>query len=109
MKATFDNLQSFIAELRLCAGRREQSGLSAVRGTISQRAVNAGVTAFSVTSGFHDNQYVYEASIDCGQDAKGGAAAPREAEQEAGRVLREIERVCSELNVEFRGGAWVMQ
>lgn len=83
--------------------------MSTVRATVSQRSVNAGVTGFSVTAGFHDNQYVYEASIDCGQDAKCGKAGPQDAEREANRVLNEIKQACAGLAVEFRGGVWVMQ
>lgn len=109
MKATFDNITDYLAELRKVAADRETNRLSIVRGTVSKRAVNPTVKEYAVVSGFHDNQYVYEAVIDCGQDHKGGAEAPTPACDLATHTITMIELACAELKVEFRYGKWEME
>lgn len=109
MKATFDNADDFLAELQACAAVREENGLSTVRATISVRAVNAGVTAYRVVCGFHDNLYVYEAVIECGEDAKHGSSGLQPAMERAQATVARVRNRCDELKVEFRGGAWSVE
>lgn len=106
MKATFDSLDEYLGELQRCAAN---GPVSPVRATLKTESVKSGgATQFTVVSGFHDQQYVYEVTLDCGIDHVGGGKGAAKAAAET--AMDRIRVACQAVkDVEYLPGQWVSE
>ena len=109
MKATFDNLDDYLEELRTCAATREPDMRPAmVRGTIQETVVNGAQSEFKVVSGFIAHHCFHEMTLACGKDSRSGRRMESSSKDTAQHALQAIKQACDDLKIEFRGGTWVL-
>lgn len=76
---------------------------SVVRVDIATESENSGVTDVSLTAGFHDEKYLYEAKFELGTDYVGG---PAKAATEAKSLVARIKSAAKLKGVACRTGRY---
>lgn len=76
---------------------------SVVRVDVITQSENSGVTDVSLTAGFHDDKYLYEAKFDLGRDYVGG---PATAATEAKALVSRIKAAAKLKSVDCRTGRY---
>lgn len=104
MTAKFDTVEEFLKELR--ASKESGDRISDVRCRTSETQQSRAAVGYSVVAGFHDNQYLYELTIDCGMDFDDGTGTKTASRDRAADACRKIEECCGELGIRFRNGRW---
>jgi len=100
VKVEHTDFASFLEDLKRVAGKFDDVF---VRTEAVREKVNSGVESVSLIHGFHDEHYLYEITIDCGEELVGG----EDHASECVKVhTKNIQGWCKELKISHGGGRW---